>query len=174
MMEENPFIESLTIFSKIKFEDFLELLSALQLNTTLKTLGYQYSDDHLYFTDDHVSQLVPILMKNYGLEYFVPDIRCSNDKTVNAILRLNGAGRRYLIKDGSSISKGVEVLSAVSDDINCVFLHLLENPGLCNRRAAETTTRSRRSGANLDESFSSGKRERAQSQPGKEPRRRLA
>jgi hypothetical protein len=34
------------------------------------------------------------------------------------ILLLNAAGRRYLIKDGSSISKGVDVLSAVSDEID--------------------------------------------------------
>jgi hypothetical protein len=57
----------------------------------------------------------------------VPDIPCADDGTVKAILRLNAAGRRYLIKDGSSISKGVDVLSAVSDEIDCVFLHLLEN-----------------------------------------------
>jgi hypothetical protein len=114
-------------------------------------------------------------MKNYGLKNLVPDIACADERTVKAILRLNGAGRRYLIEDGSSISKGVEVMSAVNDDINCVFLHLLENPNLCDRRAAETTiTSSRRPAVNLDECSSSGKRERSQSQPGKEPRRRLA
>jgi hypothetical protein len=56
---------------------------------------------------------------------------------VGAILRLNAAGRRYLVQDGSSVSKGVEVLSAVSEEINCVFLHLLENPRLCDRNAVE-------------------------------------
>jgi hypothetical protein len=56
----------------------------------------------------------------------VPEIACADDGTVKAILRLNAAGRRYLIKDGSSISKGVDVLSAVSDEIDCVFIHLLE------------------------------------------------
>jgi hypothetical protein len=55
---------------------------------------------------------------------------CADDGTVKAILRLNRAGRRYLIKDGSSISKGVDVLSAVSDEIDCVFLHLLEKSKL--------------------------------------------
>jgi hypothetical protein len=79
------------------------------------------------------------------------------DGTVKAILRLNGAGRRYLIKDGSSISKGVDVLSAVSDEIDCVFIHLLENPSLCDRRAAEATTGRQRPSANLDESSSTGK-----------------
>jgi hypothetical protein len=80
-------------------------------------------------------------MKNYGLECFVPEIRCAQDRTIKAIFRLNSAGRRYLIEDESSISKGVDVLSVVNDDINCVFLHLLENPGLCDRRATATTTR---------------------------------
>jgi hypothetical protein len=45
-----------------------------------------------------------------------------------------------LIEDGSSISKGVEVLSRVNSEINCVFLHLLENPTLCDRRAVKTAT----------------------------------
>jgi hypothetical protein len=101
-----------------------------------------------------VNQLVPILMKNDGLEHLVPAISCihTDDRTVKGILRLNSAGHRYLIEDGSSISKGVDVLSAVSDDINCVFLHLLENLDLCNRRAAEMTTGRRRPGANFDES----------------------
>jgi hypothetical protein len=57
---------------------------------------------------------------------------------VGAILQLNKAGRRYLIEDGSSISKGVKLLSAVSNNINCVLLHLLENPRLCDRSAVET------------------------------------
>jgi hypothetical protein len=110
-----------------------------------------------------------------GIERVAPDLcYLLEDRIVEAILRLNGAGRRYLIEDGSSISKGVDVLSAVNDDIDCVFLHLLENPGLCNRRGFDATTRSQRPGVTLDEFSGSGKRERAQSQPDKEPRRRLA
>jgi hypothetical protein len=173
MMEKNPFLESLAIttYCNINFNELFALVSALQLNTTLKTLGLQshrfentqnivnytvdelktiglqFSPKCLYLSDVEVNQLVSILMKNYGLEHLVPDIACADDRSVKAILRLNKAGRRYLIEDGSSISEGVEVLSAVNDDINCVFLHLLENPGLCNRRAVETTTtRSRRPG----------------------------
>jgi hypothetical protein len=38
-------------------------------------------------------------MKNYGQERLVPGIPCADDETVKAILRLKGAGRRYLIKD---------------------------------------------------------------------------
>jgi hypothetical protein len=172
-MMENTFLEGLTIIDKygsgIKIDGLLALISALQLNTTLKTLGFPASGFKI-FTEDDVNKLVSILSKNYGLERLVPDIPFADDGTVKAILRLNGAGRRYLIKDGSSISKGVDVLSAVSDEIDCVFLHLLENPSLCDRRA----TGRWRPGSNLDESSNSGKRERAPSLPGKEPRRRLA
>jgi hypothetical protein len=177
MIAENPFLESFTVSAArnmIKFEDLFAFVSVLQSDTTLKTLACQIFYKRLSLTNDEVDQLVTILMKNYGLESLVPEISCEDDGTVKAILRLNRAGRRYLIKDGSSISKGVEVLSAVNDDINCVFFHMLENPGLCSRRAAETTTTSRRLGANLDKSSSTGKREQAQSQTGKEHRRRLA
>jgi hypothetical protein len=177
-MMENAFIESLTIidnFSRgFKVVELLAFISALQLNTTLKTLDFQRSFQRPHLTDDEVNQLVSILMRNYGLERIVPSISCTDDGTVKAILRLNAAGRRYLIKDGSSISKGIDVLSAVSDEIDCVFLHLLENPSLCDRKAADTTTGRLLPGANLEESSSSGKRERPQSLLGKEPRRRLA
>jgi hypothetical protein len=51
---------------------------------------------------------------------------------VNSMLRLNGAGRRYLVNDATSISKGIKVLSVVSNAINCLFVHLTENPFLRN------------------------------------------
>jgi hypothetical protein len=158
---ENTFLESLTINEKsgsgFQAEELLALISALQLNTTLKTLGFQSSCfKNVYFTVDEVNQLVSVLMKNYGLERLVPDIPCADDGTVKALLRLNAAGRRYLIKDGSSISKGVDVLSAVSDEIDCVFIHLLENPNLCDRRAAKTTPNRWRPGANSGGSSSTG------------------
>jgi hypothetical protein len=167
MVEENPFLESLFITdhgNRMKVEDLLALISALQLNTTLKTLGFQ--DDSLerpHLTDDEVNQLVSVLMKNFGLERLGPDLSFTDEGTVKAILTLNRAGRRYLIKDGSSISKGVDVLSAVSDEIDCVFLHLLENPSLCDRRATETTTGGRRrlGAITFDESSNTGKRQRA-------------
>jgi hypothetical protein len=77
--------------------------------------------------------MATLLKKNYALES-LPYIQGGD---MDAILRLNKAGRRYLIEDGSSISKGVEVLSAVSSETDCVFLHLLENPTLCDRSAVE-------------------------------------
>jgi hypothetical protein len=139
ILHENTLLESLTIRKKwntpkIKFEDYFVLVTALQLNTTLKSL-------HLgalmirTLTHDEDKQMTMLLKKNYALER-LPDIGLAG-RDVADFLRLNAAGRRYLIEDGSSISKGVEVLSVVRHSINCVYLHLLENPRLCDRRAVE-------------------------------------
>jgi hypothetical protein len=79
-----------------------------------------------------------VLKKNYWLEA-IPRLRQDGAGDIRSILQLNAAGRRYLVQDGSSISKGVDVLSNVSNDINSLFLHLLENPRLCDRSAVETS-----------------------------------
>jgi hypothetical protein len=108
-------------------------VEALQLNKTLKTLCISYGTKKL--TDDEAKHLTSIVKKNYRLES-LPELDSSDDRTkdLRSILRLNEAGRGYLPDGhGSVISKGLGVLSAVSDDVNCVFLHLLENPSLCNR-----------------------------------------
>jgi hypothetical protein len=138
MLQQSTSLESLSIQSwigrdKIKFEEYFVLVTALQHNTTLKTISLD-TDGKFQMNDDERKQLVSLLKKNYALER-LPEIGRNRD--ADAILRLNAAGRRYLVQDGSSISKGVEVLSAVSNHINCVFLHLLENPRLCDRSAVE-------------------------------------
>jgi hypothetical protein len=160
----------------IKAKEYVVLLTALnslQHNTTLKCLSI-YPDGSLRLTDNEDKQLATLLKKNYALER-VPGIDRVGD--AGAILRLNKAGRRYLMEDGSSISKGVEVLSKVNNDINCVFLHLLENPRLCNQSAVERVTDGESNvsrSTNPTDSSGRGKREQASTHKGKESRRRLA
>jgi hypothetical protein len=64
-------------------------------------------------------------------------------------------------------------LSAVSNEINCVFLHLLENPRLCDRKALEVASdknKERRGCANTENQ--NVKREQCQSlEEGKESQR---
>jgi hypothetical protein len=55
---------------------------------------------------------------------------------VGAILRLECA-RTSVSGSGRILRLKGDLLSAVSEEINCVFLHLLENPRLCDRRAVE-------------------------------------
>jgi hypothetical protein len=126
---KNSTLETLEILAVAHVTSFhIAVVEALQLNNTLKTLRVCYGTQNL--TDDEVKHLTSVvkekLRRSSRLDF-------SDDRTrLASILRLNGAGRRYL-KDGhgSVVSKGVGVLSAVSDDLNCVFLHLLENPSLC-------------------------------------------
>ena len=160
MLEVNVSLERLSISSWLEMqpEEYAALLiRVLQHNKTLKTLNFldeKRSNSSLQLTPDGDKHMALLLQKNYGLES-LPNIDLENQEgDFGAILRLNGAGRRHLIEDGSSISRGVEVLSTVMYDTNCVFLHLLENPGLCDRRAVEKasdsadSTRGPRSPAN--------------------------
>jgi hypothetical protein len=136
MLQDNASLETLSIQNHlvlVETEVYIELVTMLQHNATLKRLEL-HSVEIRKLTDDEDQRMAKSLQKNYALES-LPNVSSLGD--VSAILRLNAAGRRYLIEDGSSVSKGVEVLIRVNNDINCVFLHLLENPTLCDRSAVQ-------------------------------------
>jgi hypothetical protein len=140
MLQDNTSLESLSVRSwqgnDINAEEYLAVITTLQHNQTLKYLNLECRES-LTLTRHEDKQMAALLKKNYALES-LQGIDLENEaRDVGAVLRLNEAGRRYLIEDGSSVSKGVKVLSAVSNEINCVFLHLLENPTLCDRSAVE-------------------------------------
>jgi predicted RNA-binding protein len=131
---KNSTLETLEIPAVAHVTSFyIAVVEALQLNKSLKTLRVCYGTQNL--TDDEVKHLTSVVKKNYVLESLT-DLESSDARMgdLRSIFRLNAAGRRYLTDGhGSVVSRGVGVLSAVNDDLNCVFLHLLENPSLCNR-----------------------------------------
>jgi hypothetical protein len=175
MLQENTSLQSLSILGwadEIRGDEYVAHISALLQNTTLKSINFLRHRRFLRLTDDEDKQMAVVLKKNYALER-LPDIKGGD---VGAILRLNEAGRRYLVQDGSSISRGVKLLSAVNDDINCVFLHLLENPRLCYRSAVERVSagESKGSSTNPTAGGDSGKRERASVHEVKASHRRVA
>jgi hypothetical protein len=123
-----------TLGTEIAFH--IKHIEAFHLNKTLKTFRLCAPGGGVLdrCTDDEAKHLTSVVRKNYGLESL--PVLDSDDRMgdMRSILRLNGAGRGYVLDGhGSFDPKGVGVLSAVSDDLNCVFLHLLENPSLCNR-----------------------------------------
>jgi hypothetical protein len=61
---------------------------------------------------------------------------------VKCILRLNNSGRSYLVDDATNKQKGIAVLERVNDDMNCLFIHLTENPSLCRPCASNSSERS--------------------------------
>jgi hypothetical protein len=173
MLQENAAIHTFAIRGlhkiKIKTEEYRVLLvTALQHNTTLKTFSLCRTGG-LELNDDQDKEIAALVKKNYALAR-LPDINLKNQaRDLGAILRLNGAGRRYLVRDGSSILKGVKVLSRVNNDINCMFLHLLENPRLCKRSAVERVTAGQSNGrwTNPAAGSDGGKRKRASLHKGK-------
>jgi hypothetical protein len=179
MLQDNISLESLTIRScgsaTIKADQYMLLVAAIQHNKTLKSINLRCRNSTTLTHDEH-KQMAALLQKNYTLES-LPGIDLDiGAGDVGALLRLNEAGRRYLIEDGFSISKGVKVLSAVSNEINSVFLHLLENPTLCDRSAVEASSRSdgTDNGGSTSPVNHIGKREHSRVQnAGKESRRRL-
>jgi hypothetical protein len=181
LLQDNVSLENLYICSrdKIEVEDYVTYITTLLHNATLKLMVFQHirqltNAKHVRrLTDDENKQMAKTLKTNYGLER-LPDINVGIQAgDVGAILQLNKVGRRSLVQDGSSISKGVEVLSAVSNEINCVFLHLLENPRLCDRSAVEIASDSAEGSRGLTSPVNhNGKREQDQAlKEGKESRR---
>jgi hypothetical protein len=165
MVCENESLETLYMPCRgNRFEDYPTFVAAIQPNTTLKT--FRFSNLTFCVDQDECKDLTSVLKKNYGLEDF-PGLRIGAGE-IRSILDLNQAGRHYLVQDGSSISKGVDVLSRVSSDINSVFFHLLENPRLCDRRAVESA-RSTSPGKQRGEK----REQQAPSHTGTETRRRL-
>lgn len=72
------------------------------------------------------------LRTNFVLESL--DIRVGNEdieRLCNVVGRLNQAGRKYLIEEKLSLSKGIKVLASVSDSPDCLYYHLRENLALC-------------------------------------------
>ena len=87
----------------------------------------------------HDESILDSYRKNYFLEEC--DLEPWNPRPRNeaaSILRLNKAGWRYLVENRSSRARGVAVLEAVIDDITCLYLHLQENPLLCDTQVTST------------------------------------
>jgi hypothetical protein len=115
----------------ITTETYITALEIVQMNAALKKLCLSPILD--LFGNDDMKRVVSLVKKNYSLVVLDEGL-AERDETgeLCSILRLNQAGRRYLIDDAGSIAKGVEVLTDVRDDLGCLFYHLLENPMLCD------------------------------------------
>jgi hypothetical protein len=125
MLNDNKPLETLSMSSiYTRFQDYLVFVAAIQPNTKLKSLRlHQPHAEDSCGDDDKTNDLIPVLKKNYGLEE-LPGLH-------------HGAGDICSIFELSRISKGVAVLSRANNDVNSVFLHLLENPRLCDQSAVE-------------------------------------
>jgi hypothetical protein len=142
MLKDNNSLECLDIRNggSLSLANYFTALQILQYNTTLKKLllhpkldSVNESGEIKMVSDGEMEHFISLVKKNYGLESLDEGFY-AHDTTgeLRTILRLNQAGRRYLIEHAGSIASGVEVLITVSDDLDCLFYHLLENPFLCD------------------------------------------
>ena len=53
---------------------------------------------------------------------------------VNGLVCMNRAGRSYVTFEPGNKDKGALVLLSVQDNLDCLFIHLSENPSLLLRR----------------------------------------
>jgi hypothetical protein len=122
MLEGNTTLGCLDIKSgSISPDTYFSALERLQPSTILKTL--RFSPVLGSMDEEETNQVVSLVKKNY--------LSVSPRDTMGEVgtqLKLNQAGRRYLIEDKASIVKGVEVLIGVSDDLGCLFYHSFYTP----------------------------------------------
>jgi hypothetical protein len=133
MLEGNTTLECLDVKSGgIGPGAYFAAFERLQPSSTLKTLRLSPVLASMG-GDNKMNQVVSLVKKNYSLVVLDEGVSAL-DKTgeLVTLLRLNQAGRRYLIEDAASIANGVELLMGVSDDLGCLFYHLLQNPTLCD------------------------------------------
>jgi hypothetical protein len=133
MLKDNTSLEILDIQNYgVGHDDYFTALESLQTNTTMKTLRLHPKSDAIR-DDGKIKHLISLVKKIYGLESLDEGLVVRDPAgELDTVLRLNRAGRRYLIQPAGSIANGVEVLVAVRDDLGCLFYHLLENPLLCD------------------------------------------
>lgn len=50
---------------------------------------------------------------------------------IEGFMHMNEAGREYIVDYPGDKRKAIAVLQSVSMEINCLFLHVFENPAIC-------------------------------------------
>ena len=147
VLADNVSLQRLEIrmqFQERSNEDVVTFASYIKKNRTLKYLdilctGYNLAQYALSIESG--DQIVSELCRNYELQRMQISPKLRNTHTrgqpewrqkLDAFLRLNMAGRRYLWRDASDRRVYVGVLGEVSSNLNCLYLHLRENPLVCN------------------------------------------
>ena len=74
---------------------------------------------------------VGALLKNTDLQKLLFDP--SFQALLDGFICMNNAGRQYVIERPESKVDAIRVAQAVSTNISCLFLHLLENPAICKK-----------------------------------------
>jgi hypothetical protein len=120
--------------------NFLAALAALETNTTLKTLCNHPKLDSLTVVPISICLIV------ISLDDGLPDP--TGEGGIHPMLEESRT--TIYLGDPSSIQGSFGVFAGVSDDVNCVLIHILENPKLCDRRAVEMISAGESNGGSMN------------------------
>ncbi|GKY97153.1 hypothetical protein MPSEU_000673700 [Mayamaea pseudoterrestris] len=77
---------------------------------------------------------LPLIPNDFNMRETVEDMdnmfKCTTK--INAVLLLNKAGRSYIQTAPENRARGCKVLAAVANSVSCLYVHLLENAGICS------------------------------------------
>ena len=124
----------------IPVENYIKCFKILNENHS-KITDFGLRSIHHYDAFDGCNEchdFTEVIRRNFYLttcgDFFVcaDDRKCRHYRAeVEALLFLNQNGRRYLWEDKNNRLRGIEVLEACRDNLDALYVHLRENPGLC-------------------------------------------
>jgi hypothetical protein len=111
-------------------EGLTHIAEGLTMNTTLKKIEVGVSKS---IGEKGTDALEEMLEKNYELQRLVVSSAEKGVKEkVEFYMRLNEVGRGSLLRDGKATrEQWVEMLSTVTNDLDCLFYFISMNPALC-------------------------------------------
>jgi hypothetical protein len=141
-LAENPSLEKLDLHgdvSQLKSDDLIAFASRLSINRHLKCFDLSGSPVLPLDVEKDGERFLEEMRNNVTLKKFNMTMPSSSLREhqprwfaeLQSLLQLNAAGRRYMVDDANNLYQCTEVLGAVRHDLNCLYLHLRENPGLC-------------------------------------------
>jgi hypothetical protein len=94
------------------------------------TFGSSSYDEDLPATE--FPKIVEALTKNYTIKQLdLGDIDEKQQAILDTFLLLNRAGRGYIEVNAADKNMVIQVLERVNNNLDCLFIHLCENPRVC-------------------------------------------
>lgn len=120
-------------------DTLIQCLSNLRRNRSIKSLRIGRRSPTVTLEESQV--VYNSIKTNYSLQecpvtIFADDTKDEASRVetgISTVLKMNQMGRNYLLNDKASKELGVALLSKLADHLDCVTMHILENPTLCER-----------------------------------------
>jgi hypothetical protein len=122
--------------SIIPIESFINFASQIAMNRHLKEFHLSGFPILPLTAEEDGERFLEAIRNNVTLEQFTRGFPKGTREPrwfleFQFLLRLNRAGRKYILEDPTNNLSCAEILGAVRDELNCIYLHLRHNPSFC-------------------------------------------